>query len=143
MNAQHKRFVENYLLSLNATKAAKESGYSEKTAGQIGYELLLRDDVKAAVTAGLKVRSAAAWRRRFQLLEDCQEIQRRCMQAEQVLDNEGRPTGEWKFDSKGALGAIQLEAKLRGLLKESKRKVDHSGEIKLTIRDYTKKNGKP
>ena len=34
------RFVEEYLISLNATDAAKKAGYSKKTANQKGPELL-------------------------------------------------------------------------------------------------------
>lgn len=35
------------------------------------------------------------------------EMVERCMQAVPVKDNEGRPTGEWKFDSKEANNALK------------------------------------
>lgn len=46
MEARHQKFCDSYLLSFNATKAAVDAGFSEKTAGQIGYKLLRREDVQ-------------------------------------------------------------------------------------------------
>ncbi len=51
------RFVEEYLLDLNATAAAKRAGYSERTAKQQGQRLLTNVDVQAAVTEAQKARS--------------------------------------------------------------------------------------
>ena len=36
LTAKQKRFVEEYLIDLNATQAAIRAGYSPKTAEQIG-----------------------------------------------------------------------------------------------------------
>ena len=36
---KQERFCQEYLIDLNATQAAKRSGYSEKTAQIIGFEL--------------------------------------------------------------------------------------------------------
>ena len=44
-----KRFVEEYLIDLNATQAAIRAGYSEKTAGSIGSENLKKPDVVAQI----------------------------------------------------------------------------------------------
>jgi phage terminase small subunit len=40
LNARQLRFVDEYLIDLNATQAAIRAGYSAKTAGQIGSRLL-------------------------------------------------------------------------------------------------------
>ena len=40
MNARQKRFAEEYLIDLNATRAAVAAGYSEKYAGQNADKLL-------------------------------------------------------------------------------------------------------
>lgn len=39
------RFVDEYLIDLNATKAAVRAGYSEKSAAEIGYENLIKPQV--------------------------------------------------------------------------------------------------
>lgn len=42
-------FIDAYLKTFNATKAAKEAGYSEKTAYSIGSELLKKPEIKEAI----------------------------------------------------------------------------------------------
>lgn len=49
LNDRQKRFVEEYLVDLNATQAARRAGYSEKTAEQMGYQLLQKTSVSAAI----------------------------------------------------------------------------------------------
>ena len=44
------RFVDEYLIDLNATQAAKRAGYSEKTAGSIGSENLHKPEIQAALS---------------------------------------------------------------------------------------------
>ena len=46
LTAKQKKFCDEYLLSMNATHAAKEAGYSEKTAGNIGSENLEKPYIK-------------------------------------------------------------------------------------------------
>lgn len=58
LNAKQQRFVEEYLVDLNATQAAIRAGYSEKTAKQQGARLLTNVDIAAAVSASKAERSA-------------------------------------------------------------------------------------
>lgn len=46
MTEKQKRFVDEYLIDLNATQAAIRAGYSKKTAKSIGQRLLTVVDVK-------------------------------------------------------------------------------------------------
>src|SRR5687767_14453823 len=43
---KQKRFCEEYLVDLNATKAAIKAGYSEKTANRIASENLSKPDIQ-------------------------------------------------------------------------------------------------
>ncbi|MEO5334296.1 MAG: terminase small subunit, partial [Magnetococcus sp. YQC-5] len=43
------RFVEEYLVDLNATQAAVRAGYSAKTAKQVGYENLTKPHLQSAI----------------------------------------------------------------------------------------------
>lgn len=51
------RFVEEYLVDLNATQAAIRSGYSEKTAGAIGTENLAKPLIAKAIEEAQQARS--------------------------------------------------------------------------------------
>lgn len=55
---KQKRFVEEYLVDLNATQAAIRAGYSEKNADKIGHELLGKTRVSEAIRAAMDSRSA-------------------------------------------------------------------------------------
>lgn len=56
LTEKQKRFVDEYLVDLNATAAAKRAGYSEKTADRIGPELLGKTCVSAAIQEAIKKR---------------------------------------------------------------------------------------
>ncbi len=49
LRPKQQKFVEEYLLDLNATAAAKRAGYSPKTAESIGYENLRKPQIQAAI----------------------------------------------------------------------------------------------
>lgn len=52
------RFVEEYVVDLNATQAAIRAGHSKRTAGSIGSENLKKPEIAAAIEAALAARSA-------------------------------------------------------------------------------------
>jgi len=47
-------FIDEYLRSFNATRAAIKAGYSEKTAFSIGWENLRKPEIKAEIDAVLE-----------------------------------------------------------------------------------------
>ncbi len=51
LSAKHQLFVHEYLIDLNATQAAIRAGYSERTAGSFGHDLLKKPEIKAAIEA--------------------------------------------------------------------------------------------
>ncbi len=51
------RFVEEYLIDLNATQAAIRAGYSKKTANEQGSQLLAKLSVRQAVAEAQAIRS--------------------------------------------------------------------------------------
>lgn len=42
-------FCQNYVVHLNATKAARDAGYSKKTAGSQGHDLLKRPEIQSRI----------------------------------------------------------------------------------------------
>lgn len=49
LTAKQKRFIEEYLVDLNATQAAIRAGYSKKTAAFIGAENLKKPQIQAEI----------------------------------------------------------------------------------------------
>lgn len=57
LTAKQRRFVEEYLVDLNATQAAIRAKYSKKTARQMGDENLSKPDIAAAIQKAEQARS--------------------------------------------------------------------------------------
>jgi phage terminase small subunit len=57
MTPKQQRFVEEYLIDLNATQAAIRAGYSAETARSIGSENLTKPDIQEAIATAMDERS--------------------------------------------------------------------------------------
>lgn len=51
LTPKQERFVAEYLVSLNATDAARKAGFGKKAASSVGYEYLRKPQIAAAVAA--------------------------------------------------------------------------------------------
>ena len=136
LTPKQQAFVENYLIDLNATEAAKRAGYSEKTAMEQGYQLLHKPSVREAIEEAKRGRQEklnldAQW-----VLKRLKDISDRCMQADPVLDKEGNPTGEWRFDSSGANKSTELIGKHLAMFTD---KVDQNLTGELAIKHQASK----
>lgn len=132
MTDQQKVFADNYCIHFNATKAAIDAGYSEKSARSQASQILALDDVAMYIEDKLSVISKeaevdAVWvRKRFK------EISDRCMQSKPVMekvDGEWQESGEWEFDSSGANKATEMLGKIIGVFEK-----DNKQQTDLTIR---------
>lgn len=57
LNVKQKRFVDEYLIDLNATQAAIRAGYSKKRASEIGYQLLQKTTVQESIQKSMDDRA--------------------------------------------------------------------------------------
>ncbi len=133
LTAKQERFVEEYLIDLNATQAAIKAGYSEKTARSVGSENLTKPDVAAAIVAAQKNRSERTEITQDYVLTSIVETLERCRQVRPVVHADGSPAmvetedGElapaFKFDAANALKAAALLGKHLSMFTD---KVDHT-----------------
>jgi len=102
-------FVKEYLVDMNGTQAAIRAGYSERTANEQASRLLANASIREAVAENSKARAAKVDITAEYVLQTIKNTIERCAQAEPVLDRDGAPTGEYKFDSAAVLkGTEQL-----------------------------------
>jgi len=92
---KQQRFVEEYLIDLNATQAAIRAGYSEKTADRIGPQLLVKTCVAEAINAAKSERSQKTAIDATYVLNRLVEIDQ--MDVLDILDDDGhmRPVSQW------------------------------------------------
>lgn len=57
LTEKQQRFVDEYLIDLNATQSAIRAGYSVKRASEIGYQLLQKTTVQTAIAEKMAERS--------------------------------------------------------------------------------------
>ena len=82
LTPKQERFVAEYLIDLNATRAALVAGYSEKTARSTGAENLTKPDIVAAVATAQGHRTERTNITQDYVLESIFEAMERCKKAD-------------------------------------------------------------
>lgn len=111
-------FVREYLVDLNATQAAIRAGYSAKTANREGTRLLSKAVIRSRVEAATAKRSERVELTQDYVITGIREVVERCMQKIPVLDGDGVPSGEWRFEPNATLKGYELLAKHLGMLRD-------------------------
>lgn len=151
MTKKQKRFVEEYLIDLNATQAAIRAGYSPDTAGSIGAENLKKPEIKSRIDKAMAERSRRTGINQDRVLQelarigfakitdvvdpdtakikpDASEDDLACIQSIKIKPNEFGTEREVKlYDKKSAL--VDLGKHL-GLFKD---KMELTGDMDLNI----------
>lgn len=151
MTKKQKRFVEEYLIDLNATQAAIRAGYSPDTAGSIGAENLKKPEIKNRIDKAMAERSRRTGINQDRVLQelarigfakitdvvdpdtaqirpDASEDDLACIQSIKIKPNEFGTEREVKlYDKKAAL--VDLGKHL-GLFKD---KLELTGDMDLNI----------
>jgi phage terminase small subunit len=109
LTAKQERFIQEYLIDLNATQAAIRAGYSKKTAEVIGYENLRKPLIAAAIAA--KQQKTAAKYELTQELIIRSIVQELSFDPARLYDSEGRllPITELPEDVRMALTSVEFE----------------------------------
>lgn len=114
-SARERLFVAEYIIDFNATRAARAAGYSKNVAEHQASRLLGNVGVHHAITEALEKKITSLSMERKDVVKGLITVYQRTMQEVEVTDMWGNPTGFWKFDSKGALKALELIGKHLGM----------------------------
>ncbi len=108
LTPQQRRFVDEYLVDLNATRAAIRAGYSEKTAVQQASRLLTNVNVQAAVAEAQAARAARVGITADNVLRELARLGlsdvRRMFRDDRLLN-----PGEWTDDAAAAVAGIEVD----------------------------------
>jgi phage terminase small subunit len=129
LTEKQKRFVEEYLVDLNATQAAIRAGYSARRADVIGYENLRKPDIKEAIAKAQATRSERTQITADYVLKRLVEIDQ--MDVLDIVDEnlELKPVSQWPmswrryisgFDLAEMFGGSGDKREMVGILKKIK-----------------------
>ena len=120
LTPKQKSFCEHYLANgMNATKACKDAGYSEKSAMEQGYQLLQNTSVQAFLTTKQVETSKRLEVTKESLIEDLLAIKSMCMADPRSMNN--------------SIKAIETINKMLGY--NSPTKVDNTHTLNTSIKD--------
>jgi phage terminase small subunit len=134
LTPKQSRFVDEYLLDLNATQAAVRAGYSARTANEQGPRLLAHPEIKAAIDAAKVQRCErtevnADWMLR-RLVDEAEA------DLADLYDECGdlKPIDAWpEIWRQGLVAGVEIDALFEGS-GEERRQVGHVKKIKLSDR---------
>lgn len=108
LNTQQKLFCYAKARGLNHTDAAKEAGYSEKTAGSQGFDLLKKPEIKALVEKLTAKTLAAAEVSISDVIEQLRAILN--VDPLNAYDDDGKlkPLKEWPRELRIALASLEV-----------------------------------
>lgn len=120
-------FCREYVKDYNGTQAAIRAGYSKKTAAVKANQLLKNQDILNTIKQFQKELVESSCLTEEKVIAKVEEILDRCMSAEPVMEwnyeeHRYEPTGEYQFDSKGALKAIEMLGKHLGMFDKKENK---------------------
>ncbi|MBD1223279.1 terminase small subunit [Virgibacillus halodenitrificans] len=143
LTAKQQRFVDEYLIDLNATQAAIRAGYSKKTARQAGAENLSKPNISKAIDERLKEKQEKLIMKQDEILEILTQQGRRESPDYQVVlaekpsfDDNGNFLGverkpeivELPTQNKDVIKAVETLGKYYKLWTD-KQEIEHSGAV--------------
>ena len=126
LTPKQQRFVEEYLIDLNATQAAIRAGYSPRTANEQGAQNLAKLSISEAIAEAQNKRVERTEITQDYVLTNIQKVIERCMQVQQV-DNcltqteDSELAQAFMFKEQGALKGLELLGKHLGMFVDQKR----------------------
>ncbi|GBR43342.1 terminase small subunit [Gluconobacter roseus] len=109
LNAKQARFVEEYLVDLNATQAAIRAGYSEKTARQQASEQLSKPDIQQALSEAQQARSARTQITQDRVIQEIARLGLSDIRGAFSLGGSLLPPSEWSDDLTAAVASIEVD----------------------------------
>lgn len=115
LTPKQQRFVEEYLVDLNASAAARRAGYSERTAGSIGDENLKKPEIKAALQAAQADRARQTGISAERVLTEYRDLAFGDVRDVFMNVGEGlriRPVSEWPESLGRSISSIKIKQSL-------------------------------
>ena len=119
LTQQQKKFVSEYIKTLDGEISAKNAGYKSKDLKTISAELLSKDYIIREVNRQLKNQITSLCVNKGYVVQKLLRIAEFSLEEEDILDKEGCPTGKRKLrDTSAGLKALESLCKYLGFNKD-------------------------
>ena len=148
ISSKEKRFIAELEVDGNKAAAALRAGYgkgkNERSAATQASRILAKEEVREyrAIRATLIYEELGI--SRDSVMSEVVQVYRRCMSKEPVMEwdydkKAWVESGEWKFDSKGALKALELMCEHLGIGKSEEDPEGKKFEVNINVVDKIEK----
>ena len=121
LTQQQKRFVSEYIRTLDGELAAQKSGYKCKDLKGFSTELLKKESIIHEIKNQLKLQIESLNVQKGYVIQKLLQIAEFSLEQEDILDKEGNPTGKRKLrDASAGLKALESLCKYLGFSSDEK-----------------------
>ncbi len=115
LTQQQKRFVSEYIKTLNGENAVKAAGYKTKNPKSFAQELLKKESIIREIKRQLKLQISALNVQKGYVIQKLLQIAEFSLEEEDITDKDGNFTGKVKLrDSTAGLRALDALCKYLG-----------------------------
>ncbi len=133
LTPQQKRFVIEYIRTLDGEFAAKKAGYKCKDLKAFSLELLEKENIIHEIKVHLKQQIESLNVPKGYVIQKLLQIAEFSLEKEDILDKDGSPTGKMKLrDSSAGLKALESLCKYLGFSSPAEEEQYHEAKI-ITI----------
>lgn len=148
ISPKERRFIEELEVDGNKAAAALRAGYGKgnnsRSAATQASRILAKEEVKEYRALRTVLTYEELGLSASSIMSETEKVYRRCMSKEPVLEwnsetKKWEESGEWKFDSKGALKALELMGEHLGIYKADKDQGEHEVKVNINVVDKIEK----
>ena len=127
LTPKQERFVDEYMIDMNAAKASVRAGYASKRSDSWGYQLLGNPKISEAIRERREKQAKESWLTVEKLMNDIELIKQDAMKTREGKD--GQPV---MIDRAAALKAAELQGRRLGAFND---KLNVQGSIQIQLID--------
>ena len=132
LTQQQKRFVSEYIKTLDGESAAKKSGYKSKYLNNISSKLLKKDSIVQEIKTQLKLQINSLNVQKGYVIQKLLQIAEFSLAEEEITDKDGNYTGKKKLrDSSAGLKALEALCKYLGFTTNTNKDDENIQETKI------------
>jgi len=134
-------FCKEYVADYNGKQAAIRAGYKESNAASQASRLLCDSEILECIKEHQKYLVNSSCLTEEKVINHLQDVLERCLSAKPVTEwdyseHEMIETGDWTFDSKGALEAIKLLGQHLGMFSNKIKISTDSDDTLKEMKEY-------